>query len=321
MEHAQFFKEAAKHQTEFRKKISENYKEFPNYPDVQYWLTDEDGKNGKIYYDGFDVIKSVRERYFNFHDQRDSNMLRSEHIPFNLFIPFRKDLDFCKKVFNEILGNCIKRIDSQSIVDNKKNIKIEYAPSPKEKYLNDRTSFDAYIEYTHTDNSKGIIGIEVKYTEKEYPLVKFQKNKETNEKELTKAWIDVENFKKQNNNSIYYNVTKACKLYKPEHFLHLVENKYRQIWSNHLLAESILIEDEDKFKHAHSLIFYPKANEHFTEAGKEYSEMLIDNKDNKFVLVTYEDFIAKCRKHCVNSEFKNEFEQWINYLQNRYLWK
>ena len=254
MEHAQFLKEAAKHQTEFRKKISKDCKKFPNYPDVQYWLTDADGKKGKIYYDGFDIFKSVRERYPNFHDQRDSNMLRSEHIPFNLFIPFRKDLYFCKKVFNEILGNCIKQIDNQSIVDNKKNIKIEYAPSPKEKYLNDRTSFDAYIEYTHSDNSKGIIAIEVKYTEKEYPLKKGSKQEKDINDETGK----------------YYTVTKESGIYKSNVIDKLKTDLFRQIWRNHLLAESILIEDKDKFKHAHSLIFYPKANEHFTEAGKEY---------------------------------------------------
>ena len=291
MEHAQFLKEAARHQTEFKEKnISKEYKNFDSYPNVKYWLTDEDGKEGKIYYKGFDILKAVRGRYPNFYDNRDSNMLRSEHIPFNLFIPFRNNLDFCRQVFNEILDNCIKSIDK---------IKIEYAPTPKEDYLDDRTSFDAYIEYTHTDNSRGIIAIEVKYTEKEYPLEKGSKQEKDINDEKGK----------------YYSITKECGIYKPNVIDKLKTDLFRQIWRNHLLAESILIEDKDKFKHAHSLIFYPKDNEHFTEAGKEYSKVLLDNKNNKFGLVTFENFIEKCRKYCPD----NEFENWIDYLQERYI--
>jgi len=292
MKNVKFKKQAEKHQVEYKEKyISKEYKKFADKT-VQYWLTDEDGKKGKNYYNGFDVFKIVRERYPNFDAMRDSNMLRSEHIPFNLFVPFKQNLEFCKQVFNEIMGNVIVFINE---------IKIEYAPEITEenKYLNDRTSFDAYIEYTHTDNSKGIITVEVKYTEKEYKLEKGSKQEKDINDETGK----------------YYYVTEKCGIYKPNVIDKLKTDLFRQIWRNHLLAESILIEDKDKFKHAHSLIFYPKCNEHFADAGKQYAEMLVDNKDSKFGVVTFENFIEKCRKHCPNNEFKN----WIDYLQERYI--
>jgi len=184
-----------------------------------------------------------------------------------------------------------------------KGLKIEYAPSPKEKYLNDRTSFDAYIEYTHSDKSKGIIAIEVKYTEKEYSLKKDSKEAK-----------DIDNEKGR-----YYFITEKCGIYKPNVIDKLKTDLFRQIWRNHLLVESILYEDKDKFKHAHSFIFYPNDNEHFTHVEKEYSEMLINNSDNKFGLVTFENFIEKCKKYCPDKEF----EKWIDYLQERYIiqWK
>lgn len=37
-------------------------------------------------------------------------------------------------------------------------------------YLNDGTSFDTYIEYVDSNDQKGAIGIEVKYTENNYPI-------------------------------------------------------------------------------------------------------------------------------------------------------
>ena len=293
MEQAIFKNAARTHQIEYREQKIKNI----SYNKYRTWLTDEDAINGRNFYSGFDIFENVIERYkikFEKPLCRDiinkcSDMLRSEHIPFNLFIPFKKKKDFCKQVFDEILGN-IKSIDK---------IEIEYAPSPKENYLNDKTSFDAYIEYTHTDNSKGIIAIEVKYTEKEYPLKKGSKQ----EKEIN------------DEKGKYYSTTKECGIYKPNVIDKLKTDLFRQIWRNHLLVESILLFDKDKFKHAHSLIFYPKDNEHFAEAGKEYQEMLLDNKDSKFRVITFEDFIEKCKKYCPD----NEFENWIDYLQERYI--
>ena len=274
---------------------------------IRYYLTDTNGKEGENYYKDkdFDILQAVYNRFPDgFYYKRDSNMLRSEHIPFNLFVPLIKNKDFCKQIFNEILNNVILSIDS---------IKIEYAPSPKENYLNDGTSFDTYIEYTHIDNSMGIICIEVKYTEREYPLVKFEKDKKTGERKLTKAWQDIEDYK--NKKGIYYDVTKKRKLYKDDYLISLVEDKFRQIWRNHLLAESILL--NDNVKHAYSLIFYPKDNSHFEEVGKEYVNMLVDDKKSTFGLVTYESFIDICRKFQPNKDY----EDWINYLQNRYIIK
>ena len=130
-------------------------------------LTPEDGIIGKNFYPDFDVFEAVKG-YRPYNKPLYSNMLRSEHIPFNLFIPLRHDLAYSTAVFNSILGGCVKSIDSHSIIDKKENLKVEFAPKPKKNYLNDRTSFDVYIEYNHVDNSRGMIGIEVKYTEGEY---------------------------------------------------------------------------------------------------------------------------------------------------------
>ncbi|KAA6329307.1 hypothetical protein EZS27_021876 [termite gut metagenome] len=286
MTNSEFKRAAREYQVKYREKyISLDYNQYVT------WLTDSDGQKGKNFYPDLGVFEAVQQRYPKFYVDLYSDMLRSEHIPFNIFIPFRQDLEFGKNVFNKIMGNCIKSIE---------NIKIEFAPSPKENYLDDGTSLDAYIEYTHTDNSKGIIGIEVKYTEKEYPLDPNSKQaKDINDK-----------------NGKYYSISEQSGLYKPNSIEKLKTDLFRQIWRNHLLAESIRLVDNDKFKHATSIIFYPKDNGHFIETNIKYCEMLINN-DSKFISVTYEDFFDACEKHCPNNDFKN----WINYLNERYIIK
>jgi len=150
-----FLKRARLHQSVFRA----NNLDLPCDTYGNY-LTKEDGENGKNFYEDFGIFDAVK-KYRKYNKPLYSNLLRSEHIPFNFFIPLDKDRIYCKKIVSDILKSNISSID---------RIEIEYAPKPKEKYLNDGTSFDAYIEYTNVDDSKGMIGIEVKYTEKEYKL-------------------------------------------------------------------------------------------------------------------------------------------------------
>ena len=293
MTNAEFKQAARRHQVNYREKnIGTDYNTYVT------WLTDEAGQKGKNFFDGFGVFEAVQQRYPKFYVDLYSDTLRSEHIPFNLFVPFRQDLTFCKNVFNEILGGCIKSIDKHSILDRGENIKIEFAPSPKEKYLNDRTSFDTYIEYTHQDNSKGTVGIEVKYTEKEYKLEAGS----TQEKTIN------------DKSSKYFSVSKDCGLYEESSMDLMLTDIYRQIWRNQLLAESIRLVDSDKFKHSSSLTFYPEGNGHFIETSEKYIAMLLD-KNNKFVPVTYEKFLKACNMHCPN----NDFKKWIDYLTDRYI--
>ena len=267
-----------------------------NYDQYETWLSEKDAKNGKNFFDpqnhlGFNIFKgtdiSVMKRYPNYRKSLCADILRSEHIPFNLFVPFEKDFEFFKNVLNYFLKDTIGAVSK---------IIIEHAPKPKEKYLNDGTSFDTYVEYIHKDGSKGILGIEVKYTEKAYPLKKGSKEER-----------DV-----NNRHSRYYEVSEASGIFDMGNIDIMKENDYRQLWRNHLLAESVKQTNID-VKHATSIILFPKGNEHFTKVCKEYSDML--KMKESFIAITYEDFISICRKHCPNNNFKS----WLDYLENRYL--
>ncbi len=289
-----FKAKARLHQSRYRaEKLNLDCDNYGNY------LIKEDGERGKNFYNDFEIFQAVKN-YRDYNKPLYSNMLRSEHIPFNFFIPLREDLEFCKNVFNKILDGCIKSIDGKAIIDKEENIKIEFAPSPKGNYLNDRTSFDTYIEYTHIDNSKGIIGIEVKYTEQEYKL----KLDSTEDKAINNVKSD------------YFRVTnnEQRKLYKSGNISKLKSDEFRQIWRNHLLGESILLFKPKEFNHFSSITFFPKGNKHFVETSKKYIDLLQSN-DNRFLPVTYEEFFKYLNEYSPNNKFSN----WIKYLQERYI--
>lgn len=236
-------KQARLHQSKFRANVlGIDYDEYGNI------LKEEDGRKGLNFYSDFSILDAVYERYGKeYNKQLYSNMLRSEHIPFNLFIPLREDLEFAKNVFNSLLSNSIKEIQ---------RIEIEYAPEPKDNFLNDRTSFDASIEYVHEDDGKGNLGIEVKYTEQGYPL----KEKSTEKTQIA------------DKNSKYWVVTRNSGIFKLGVEQELIKDDYRQIWRNHLLGESIVQVGETE--HFTSITLYPEGNIHFSKSISEYQGFL-----------------------------------------------
>ena len=158
-----FKRKTRAHQIEFR----ENEMEvgFDTFPNV---LPESKARKGLIFFKGFreeimaELKKPVAPTSTHYSGQMLTNLLRSEHIPYNIFFPMKKDLEGTKRLFNKILG----KEEISSIED----IKIEYHPIPIQEYLDDHTSFDVYVPYRNQSNQRCGIGIEVKSTEKEYPL-------------------------------------------------------------------------------------------------------------------------------------------------------
>ena len=294
MKKESFKNRARKHQLEWKEKqIGLDYDKYKT------WLIEKDAKAGKNFFDpenfyGLNVFKgtdiSVLKRYSYYRKSLLADVLRSEHIPFDFFVPFNKDFEFLKNVLNVFLKETVKTVTK---------IKIEYAPSPRKEYLDDRTAFDVYIEYIHTDGLNGGIGIEVKYTEKAYPL-----------KEKSKEYADVHNKK-----SKYYVVSEKSDIYDMEHIDIMIENDFRQLWRNHLLVESV--KQNGCIKHASSILLSPKGNDHFPSVCKRYSDQL--KQKDSFIYITYESFIDACKKFYNKSKYKESFKAWLDYLETRYI--
>jgi hypothetical protein len=249
-----------------------------------HWLDDQAAAAGKIFYDGYDIFRFVQEV---FRQNKKSvpewfkDTLRSQHIPFNFFVPLRHEYALCIKVFNELL-----KLDILEI----KKIAFEY-PKRKDNPLMDNTSFDVFIDYSLPEGKKGFLGIEVKYTEGGYSPGKNEK----------------ENYPR------YHDFSKGRSYLDPDD-LRLESNRYRQVWRNHLLAVSYA--NDNKYSRFHSVTFYPKGNDHFREVMKEYPEEFLTEAGKKTLKgITYEDFIRALADHAENSRQQD----WIKYLRKRYL--
>ena len=284
----EFKAKARAHQFAFRENVLNDFYEEKN---PQVILSPDAAKQGLIFCDTYrELIKSKVQSFKS--SALFSNMLRSEHIPYNIFTPMEEDLCAAATLFNGIIGGGISRIT---------HIRIEYAgTADKSEYLNDGTSFDTFIEYVSSDGSVGGIGIEVKYTENGYPIGVKEKQ-------------DIENA-----NGLYRQMTRESHWYIPT--LDIVSfikaNHLRQIWRNHILGYSMLRKGD--IQHFHHIHLYPQGNKHFHEyAIPEYKSLLTECGKATFIDLTYESLLDRMS----NIFLSDQQQEWLQYVGKRYLIK
>ena len=281
-----FKRKARAHQFDYRDKVLGVTYDAKN---PQVMLTPDAAKLGLNFYERY--RDEIRKEMGQFDDNAlCANMLRSEHIPYNVFTPMKLDLEQAAALFNRLIGGGITRITE---------VLIEFAGIDyRQHYLNDHTSFDAYIAYDATDGTKGGIGIEVKYTERGYPLG-VQEGK---------------NLKDQKHP--YHTITRASGYLKDDCHIEdfAKQNHLRQIWRNHMLGYSMMNNgDIQRFHHIH---FYPAGNTHFSEhALPEYRQLLTDKGAESFIELTYEALFDLMKQYFIT----NDQQAWIDYLEKRYL--
>lgn len=282
----EFKAKARAHQYAFREN---ELNDFYDEKNPQVILTPDAAKRGLIFCDTYrDLIQSKVKSFKT--SALFSNMLRSEHIPYNIFTPMEEDLNATATLFNKIIGGGISKIN---------RIHIEFAgDGDKSEYLNDGTSFDTFIEYVSFDGFIGGIGIEVKYTENGYPIGLKEKK-------------DIEN-----PNGLYSQRTKESHWYVPllDPLSFIKANHLRQIWRNHILGYSMLRRgDIQLFHHIH---LYPYGNTHFQKyAIPEYKSLLTEQGKSTFIDMTYESLFDMIGIYFT----QNKHQEWLKYLRKRYI--
>jgi len=282
------FKEKAHlHQLSFfseeDRKLSDSERKNPGRAQA-HWLNNKATSEGKIFYDEYGIFQAAidwRKGKTNT-PEWFKDTLRSQHIPFNFFIPLVKEKELGIKVFGELFN--IEITDFR--------VEIEFPPK-KLNPLGDNTSFDAFIEYDYA-GGKGIIGIETKYTEGGYSPT-------SKELELV-----------NDPDSVYYKETRRSGLYLESSYEELKKNSYRQIWRNHLLA---CVFGGGMYRKFLSATFYPEGNSHFVKTIGKFMNFLTDDGKDTLVGITFEEYFNALQKYAVSRDQRN----WIDYLLKRYL--
>jgi hypothetical protein len=228
----------------------------------------------------------------NFNGEGLRNMLRSEHIPYNMFFPLAQ----LQKSNHELVKKFLERLIPNIKISRISKIRIEYVSEvDKKDLLDDNTSFDAYIEYSD-GNKKCGLGIELKYTEKSYPYGNTEEKRLFNEK------------------SEYNHLTKKCGYFNYEFYKSDKRKlkKIKQLWRNHLLG--IKLVDIGELEVFHSVHIYPRGNKYQKQVCDEYIKCLSKKGEESFIPVEFERFVS-----VAHDTFGNQ--NWIEYLEKRYLFE
>jgi hypothetical protein len=279
-----FKRRARLHQSRFRVQqlgLGE-YREYGNR------LAPADAVAGRNFHAWPGMLEAVANRFGARDKKIYFDMLASDHLPFNLFVPLVGH-SATKGLVSDWTGVEVAEITA---------LDFEWAPAPKSHYLDDNTSFDVYITYRTPSGEAGAVGVEVKYTEREYP------------------WGTQERARMFSSASRYLAVHQASGLYKADSLERLRTPLFKQFWRNHLLGEAMLQRGSQGLARFTSVLLYPAGNKHFDAAARQYGDLLLpDRKPGAFRAMTYEAFIAYCRS-CTKTP---QHLAWTDYLTQRYI--
>jgi hypothetical protein len=216
-------------------------------------------------------------------------MLRSEHIPFNLFVPLCAESAFGARLLGEVLELDIGQL---------RELRIEYAPEPREEYLDDNTCFDAFFRYTNRDGESHALGIEVKYTERSYPYGEREKRR------------------MEDPRSRYNQVAQKARIFRAGADRELRKPLLKQIWRNQLLGESMMQHPKSELVDFTSVLVYPEKNVHMGMVASAFARQLSQGlRKRPFCKITYEYLIST---GLAMAETEPQHE-WLSYLRRRYL--
>jgi hypothetical protein len=203
------------------------------------YLTEADAENGRNFLSSaiFELAKQRMEQSTEGIDRHRLlyNMLTSQTLCFNLFLPQQADLDLATAIWSAIMPGIVKSVEA---------VLVEHSPRRMDpRYTGDKSAFDACVKYVHGDSTRGLLGIEVKYTE---PFSSPAGNPTPRLLELAES----------------------SQLYANDDWQRMTT---QQLWRTHLLAESMR---QDGYEHATYLVLHAARDEECVHAVKLYADCL-----------------------------------------------
>ena len=204
-----------------------------------------------------------------------SNLLSSQPLCFNLFGELQQDLPLASRIFADLTARRVHEVT---------RIAFEYSPGRgNPHYTGDFSAFDVYVEFTTPNNSQGFIGIEVKYHENLQGKPAAHRPR-------------------------YDEVAAAMGCFRDEALAQLRQAPLQQIWRDHLLAGSLLQQDQH-FADGFFVFLYPKDNTHCVQAVADYQASL--RTGDTFIPWTLEAVHAAL--------VRQTDAEWISAFYDRYL--
>lgn len=201
-----------------------------------------------------------------------NNLLSSQPLCFNFFGRLKYNLPLATELFQSFYKK-IKEVTG---------IFFEFAPGAATN--NDNSAHDVAIEFISTDNKKGFIGLECKYTEPFSP------------KEYT-----YDTYKQ-----IYSNSEAFLSSYEE-----LTASKYNQLFRNQLIVESALLNKSCNI--GYSGLFCYSGDDNALTKGEAFQKML-KNGEERFKIITFADVIESLQR--MNLDW--ETREWTMMLWARY---
>lgn len=204
-------------------------------------------------------------------DRLSLNLLSSQPLAFNLFLPLKWDN---YKLATIVFQTLFPDLNITEIT----KIKLEYVPGdefPETRQKIDNSCFDVYLEYINTKGEKGGIGFEVKYTES-FSQTNFNKLEDS-----AIGKVRYRNALKKYNKQFTENLE--------EYYLGV---RYNQLFRNQLLTH-IALENQDDLTSCIQVVLHSANDTKCVTAIKGFDQLLL-NKD-AFRTITIEDFITSVK--------------------------
>lgn len=209
-------------------------------------------------------------------DRLWANLLSSQPLAFSLFADLANDPVLATRVLQRLWPERVAAVT---------RIAFEYSPGRSSpKFTADRTAFDVYVEHATPKGGRGFIGIEVKYHEGlgDEPAEHRPR---------------------------YDEVTKQMGCFKPDLVMGLRRKPIEQVWRDHMLAGSMLLDTTAGWETGLYVFLHPEDNEPCRAAAQLYREYL--SHERTFDSLTLEKIVES-----IEAEAD---ALWIRDLRGRYL--
>jgi hypothetical protein len=224
-----------------------------------------------------EVLSPERDQHKLFGQPRIFNdLLSSQPLCFNLFGELQADLALASRVFRLMTDGRVSQVTA---------IAFEHSPGRGDlRYTGDRSAFDVYVAFTNKQGAKGFAGIEVKYHE-----------------DLTDQAAP--------HRKRYDEIADAMGEFKADARDALKQKPLQQIWRDHMLAGSLLLDHAAGFADGFFVFLHPRDNDRCAAAVARYRACL--TSERSFEAWTLEAVVAACRSA--------DAGQWIDAFHDRYL--